>query len=203
MLNHRLTLPLFAPRVYLRDWREADLSAYARWMAPHNRWHELDGPYYPLPTADEINDLVTRARDSIRFNRWPTPRRRLPIIDRDTEALLGQVTWYWQSRETDWLSLGIALFDPQRWRQGLGYEALGLWCEYLWAAMPTIVRLDLRTWSGNTGMMRLAEKVGFVQEACFRQARIVRGKYFDGLAYGILRTEWSARYPQGFADQWS
>lgn len=36
--------------------------------------------------------------------------------------------------------------------------------------------LDLRTWSGNHGMMRLAEKLGFLQEACFRKARIVRGE---------------------------
>jgi putative hydrolase of HD superfamily len=41
--------------------------------------------------------------------------------------------------------------------------------------MPKLVRLGLDTWSGNVRMMRLAEKLGFVQEACFRMARIVRG----------------------------
>ena len=52
--------------------------------------------------------------------------------------------------------------------------------------------------SGNHGMMRLAEKLGFLQEARFRKARIVRGEYYDGLGYGVLREEWRACYPEGF-----
>ena len=32
-----------------------------------------------------------------------------------------------------------------------------------------------------------------------RRARIVDGDYYDGLGYGILREEWAARYPRGFA----
>ncbi|MCP4426555.1 MAG: GNAT family N-acetyltransferase, partial [Chloroflexi bacterium] len=83
-------------------------------------------------------------------------------------------------------------------RRGIGYEALGLWCEYLWTAVPAIVRLDIRTWSGNIGMMRLAEKLGFKEEARFRDARIVNGDYYDGMGYGILREEWQALYPHGF-----
>jgi putative hydrolase of HD superfamily len=47
-------------------------------------------------------------------------------------------------------------------------------------------------------MMRLAEKLGFLQEACYRQARIVEGKYYDSVGYGILRTEWNLTYPGGF-----
>ena len=64
--------------------------------------------------------------------------------------------------------------------------------------IPDIVRLDLRTWSGNTGMMRLAEKLGYKLEAVFRKARIVEGTYYDGLGYGVLREEWRTLYPHGF-----
>lgn len=120
------------------------------------------------------------------------------IADRASDALIGVAAWYWIGQETNWPAIGIALFDPASWGQGLGYAALGCWCEYLWAALPQIVRLDLRTWSGNYGMMRLAEKLGFQQEARFRKARIVRGDYYDGLGYGVLRDEWRARYPDGF-----
>ena len=48
-------------------------------------------------------------------------------------------------------------------------------------------------------MMRLAQKLGYREEARFRNARIVDGHYYDGMGYGILREEWAARYPQGFA----
>jgi len=109
------------------------------------------------------------------------------------------VSWYWQSQETHWLSVGLVIYDPAYWGQGRGYDALGLWSDYLFQALPAIVRLDLRTWSGNGGMMRLAEKLGYQLEARFRQARIVNGRYYDGLGYGVLREEWARRYPRGFA----
>ena len=47
-------------------------------------------------------------------------------------------------------------------------------------------------------MIHLAEKIGFQEEARFRMARIVKGEYFDGLGYGILREEWQQHYPNGF-----
>lgn len=45
--------------------------------------------------------------------------------------------------------------------------------------------------------MRLAENLGYVEEARFRRARIVAGAYYDGMCYGVLREEWEARYRGG------
>jgi putative hydrolase of HD superfamily len=47
-------------------------------------------------------------------------------------------------------------------------------------------------------MMKLAEKVGFTLEARFRNARIVDGKYYDSIGYGILKSEWIHKHPDGF-----
>jgi putative hydrolase of HD superfamily len=141
---------------------------------------------------------MKKLRKDIESNDWPSPRRRLAMIHQEDKKFLGTVSWYWVSEETNWLAVGIAICDPDYWKRGLGYEALGLWSEYLLQAMPELVRLDLRTWSGNTGMMRLAEKLGYKQEACFRKARIVNGEYYDSIGYGVLREEWEANYPGGF-----
>jgi RimJ/RimL family protein N-acetyltransferase len=184
--------------VILRDWRLDDLESYRAWMQPGQRWQEFDGPYYPRPSPEKVDEQVERLRQTILIGDWPEPRTRLVIADRTADTLLGSVSWYWIGQGTNWLAIGISLFDPSTWGQGIGYEALGLWCEYLWTAMPQIVRLDLRTWSGNFGMIRLAEKLGFQREACFRKARIVGGAYYDGLGYGVLREEWRERYPWGF-----
>jgi putative hydrolase of HD superfamily len=46
------------------------------------------------------------------------------------------------------------------------------------------------TWSGNPGMIRLANKLGFVQEGCRRQGCNVMGKFYDIIELGILREEW-------------
>jgi len=194
------TLPLHGASISLRDWQLGDLEPYAYWLRPDHRWHELDGPYYHDLDEDEIPGVVEHKRAEIEAAKR-TPRNGLAIADAATDRLLGAVKWYWQSQETLWLSIGIVIYDPHDWGQGIGYQALGLWSEYLLASMPELVRLDLRTWSGNTGMMRLAEKLGYREEARFRMARIVNGRYYDGLGYGVLREEWIERYPQGFAAQ--
>ena len=70
--------------------------------------------------------------------------------------------------------------------------------DYLFSHFPDWVRLDLRTWLGNHGMIGLTTKLGYQQEACFRNARIVDRNLYDGLGFGILREEWQALFPDGF-----
>lgn len=188
-------------KVTLRDWRSSDLDPYALWLAPGHRWQDLDGPYYAKPSIDKVLGIVEKKRTELEAGELPSPRTNLAVADRDVDEMIGMVTWAWESRETDWLTVGIVVFDPAHWGRGLGYEALGLRSDYLFREMPEIVRLDLRTWSGNVGMMRLAEKFGYLQEARFRKARIVAGRYYDGLGYGVLREEWEQLYPAGFAER--
>jgi RimJ/RimL family protein N-acetyltransferase len=185
--------------ISLRDWRVSDLERQAYWMRPEHAWQELDGPYYPGPTLDEIPEITARMRAKLEAGDLPTPRTSLAIAKAAHDTLIGCVTWYWESVETNWPAAGISIYDPAYWQRGIGYQALGLWTDYLFRELPTIVRLDLRTWSGNHGMMRLAEKLGYREEARFRRARIVGGQYYDGLGYGVLREEWEQLYPGSFS----
>jgi putative hydrolase of HD superfamily len=187
------------PNIRLRDISENDLTAYRYWQQPGHDWQALDGPYYPKLTQEEVEKLIETLKEYIATSDWPEVRTRLMIADQHTDKLLGSVSRYWISQETHWAALGIVIFDSAWWRKGLGYEALGLWMDYLFSQFPEWVRLDLRTWSGNQGMIRLAQKLGYRQEACFRKARIVEGDYYDGLGFGILRDEWSSQFPDGFA----
>lgn len=178
--------------VVLRDWIQADIEVYKSWLEPHHEWHNFDGPYYPVTREDAERRIFEVKRD-LEKNKFFAPRSRLVIADKKSNKLIGTVNCYWESKETNWLSAGISLFDPTTWGKGFGYEALTLWVDYLFEKYPEIVRLDFRTWSGNVGMMKLALKLGFIEEARFRKARIVNGQYYDGLAYGILREEWQRR----------
>jgi RimJ/RimL family protein N-acetyltransferase len=185
--------------IKLRDWQLSDVDVYRHWQQPGAEWQKYDAPYEPAPVPAEIDETITRLTYAIEHNRWPSPRRRVVIADVDTDQLLGDVSWYWYSEATNWLRIGITLYDPAHWGRGIGYEALGLWCDYLWRSFPQIVRIDLATWSGNEGMMRLAAKLGFQEEARYRKARIVDGVYYDSLGYGILREEWNEQFPEGFS----
>ena len=190
---------LVGNKIVLRDWHLVDLRHYAHWLEPGHRWKELDGPYYPLPDALKRAERIEEKRELLRTGDWPEPRRELVIAAAGSDEFLGRVVWNWYSEETLWLMVGIDLYDPSRWGDGRGFEALGLWVDYLFINLPGIVRVDLRTWSGNTGMIRLSHKLGFEEEARFRKARVVDGVYYDGLGFGVLREEWEATYPDGFA----
>ena len=185
--------------ILVRDWQLSDLERYAHWQQPGHTWQDFDGPYFARLRAEEIPEMIRQLREKVEAQAWHVVRRTLVIARKSDDALIGRVNWYWQCQEMNWLSIGVAVYDPANWRQGIGFEALGLWCDYLWATMPTIVRLGLATWSGNVRMMRLAEKLGFQEEARYRKARIVNGRYYDSMGYGILREEWETLYADGFA----
>ena len=184
-------------RIHLRDLRLDDLPAYREWMLPHQRWHETDGPYYEKDTVEEVDERIEDLRERIEAveagKPWPDPRARLVIADRETDALVGTVSRYWVMKECHWPAIGIAIFDPENWGRGLATEALALWVDYLFQREEKFHRLDLRTWSGNYGMLRVAEKLGFSLDARFREAVLVKGERFDNLGYGYLRSDWEAK----------
>lgn len=176
-------------KIKLRDWQVEDIPEFSHWIQPHHQWHDLDGPYYKI-TESEAKEKIDVLQAQIKEGKFTTPRYRLVIADLKTNKLLGTVSSYWESKETNWLCAGVTLYSPETWGKGIGFEALSLWIDYLFEQHTKIVRLDLRTWSGNQGMMKLAEKLGFKKEACFRKARIVANEYYDSIGYGILREEW-------------
>lgn len=194
-----VALPMVGKRIVLRDWVLEDVASYREHVRPGREWQRLDGPYYARATEEESERGLQRLAERIESGELSQPRTNLVIADAETDLLLGRVSRYWQSEETWWLSVGIVIFESSKWGKGIGYEALGLWSEYLLDSIPELVRLDLRTWSGNIGMMRLAEKLGYQLEARFRNARVVDGEFYDGLGYGVLREEWRTAFPGGFA----
>ncbi len=185
-------------RVELRDWKKKDLNLYTEWSKPGHKWQEFDGPYYKR-SFEKLESNIAKLEEKIINQGFSYPRARQVISLKETDDFIGTVSCYWESIETNWLCAGISLYDEKYWGKGLGYEALGLWVDYLFESYPDIIRLDLRTWSGNMGMIKLAEKLGFKLEARFRKARIVNGEYFDSLGYGVLKDEWLDSFPEGFA----
>lgn len=176
-------------RVRLRDWQAGDLAPYKYWQKPGHLWQEFDAPYLRDPYQDRSRALADAVKLRLEKEDFDGPRMDLVIADQRTDVLLGFVSSSWEVREANWLCIGIVLFNNQVWGKGMGAEALRLWAGYLFRERPALTRLDMRTWSGNAALIALAGKVGFRQEACFRQALVVKGQLHDGLGFGILRTE--------------
>jgi len=193
-----MNIKIEGQKIQLRDWQLKDVPIYEHWRTGWQEWMNYDAPYYKSNDEKLSSEYKQKLTERIKKQEFSEPRRNLVIADMETNVMIGMVSWYWESKETNWMCVGIVIYDEAHWGKGIGYEALGLWCQYLWDSFSEIVRLDLRSWSGNAGMMRLAEKLGFQLEATFRKARIVKGKYYDSVGYGVLREEWVELFPGGF-----
>lgn len=88
-----------------------------------------------------------------------------------------------------WWDLGILIFDPAYWNRGVGTRALGLWVQdtFDWTDAHVVT---VTTWSGNTRMIRSAQKLGFAECMRVRQARLYGGQRYDSVRLDLLRGEW-------------
>ena len=135
-------------------------------------------------------DYIKSLRDRIKQKEPKILEKKNLIVNEENNELIGEVNWYWKSEETDWMEIGIVIFNREYWGKGIGFIALKLWIDKIFKLFPEILRLGLSTWSGNIRMIKLAEKLRFKKEAEFRKARIVDHKYYDSISFGILKEEW-------------
>ncbi|MBS7527037.1 GNAT family N-acetyltransferase [Fusibacter paucivorans] len=183
-------------KLLLRPLTLDDLEAYRKCTHPSNTYHQYNGPYFKQATASEHEASINTLKERLIAGDDNALQNKKLIVDAETNALIGQVNWYWKSIETNWLEVGIVIFNENYWGHGIGYKALKLWIDEILRANEKLVRIGLTTWSGNQRMMALAEKLGLKKEAVYRKARIVKGEYYDSVSYGILRDEWETLYHQ-------
>lgn len=138
-------IKLIGRKIILRDPKLSDLEEFDYWIQPGNEWQKKDGPYYPRPSKKEITEILCKWEQSINAQNWPDLRQRLVVVDDHKNIVIGMVSRYWISEETNWSAIGIAIYDPELWGKGFGYEAMGTWCQYLFDNESKFIRLDLRT----------------------------------------------------------
>jgi RimJ/RimL family protein N-acetyltransferase len=180
--------------VVVRAYEEGDLEAYRRWLQPDQDWHRWDGPYFAKLSPFEIDERLERFGSRIASGEYgaESPLTRAVIVMEDAPgAMVGSISWHWESEESDWRRMGLTVYDPATRGRGVGTEALRIWTDYLFATTE-VVRLDYSTWSGNSRMLGVGHRLGFVEEARFRDAREVRGARYDSVVMGVLRAEWDA-----------
>ena len=170
--------------VTLRTTVESDLFDYERWDDPALPAMRSDGPWYP----DQSLDRVIASR-----RRWLAGDRKPPYrfleVDAADRAHIGWVTAYLRRDDPHMTEFGIGIYEHDRWGGGIGTEACRLWVDYLFEAHG-LARLGFSTWSGNPGMLRIGEKLGFSIEARIRNGCEVDGRFYDRIRMGILRREW-------------
>ncbi len=174
--------------IILRNLKISDLDEYFDLNKPSREYHKFNGPYYEKETEEELLERIEKMRTSLK--KGEVSFNKMIIANENNDEYIGEVTWHYKSKETNWIEIGIVVCNEKYWGKGVGAKALKLWVSKLFLEKTEIVRLGLTTWSGNERMMKLSEKLGFVCEARYRKARIVNGEYYDSVSYGVLREEW-------------
>ena len=147
-------------------------------------WKQYDAPYYDdyqhFPNFQEFK--LQKSESTLNNS------NRLGIFVDD--KLVGTVSRYWVCKQTRWMELGICIYDNKFWNSGIGKAAMLQWIDRTFQDYLELEHLGLTTWSGNFGMMKLAEKLRMKKEAHIPKVRYYQGVYYDSVKYGILREEW-------------
>ena len=176
--------------IILRELEIKDLEDYLYWNHPLREFHKFNGPYFTKDNEDELTKYVASLKERFLKGEKNVVKNKKIIANKDTDEIIGLVSWYWKSEETLWIEVGIVIFNEEFWGNRIGYNALKMWIDEIFEQNPQIVRIGLSTWSGNKRMMKLSEKLGLKKEALYRKARIVNNEYYDSVSYGILKEEW-------------
>ena len=167
----------------LRRWRVDDAPAFTRACQDGeiSRWI----PVIPRPYG--LGDAVEFLAEA--DEEWRTgSSRAFAIVDRD-DRLLGAVTLH--GPEGHLAEIGYWLVPTARGR-GVATRAVRLLTRYAFRADPALVRIGLRTLSGNVASGAVARRAGFALEGVLRSLEPVRGELADVVVYSLLRSETGA-----------
>lgn len=184
--------PLSDHQLVLRSVVHEDLSElYDLIYSEENpEWKQWDAPYYPLERESyERFELHTYTR--LEADQKAARPDSIRVIEVDGQ-IVGMISYYIEDPLSMWIEMGIIIYKPSRWGQGIGTRSLYLWSSHLFENLP-IVRVGLTTWSGNERMIRSARKIGMQMEGRLRKCRFVNGEYYDSIRMGMLREEWEQK----------
>ncbi len=174
---------LVTERLHLREIVDADAEAL---FAIHGdpatmRWFGHD----PLPDLDAARRLVqvfASWRDQL------NPGHRWALERRDAPGLIGTCGLFAWNRQWRRCTVGYELAAGQ---QGRGYmhEALCAVLDWGYAEME-VHRIEAQIHPDNAPSLRLARRLGFVEEGRLREIARWGGRQHDMLQFSLLRHEW-------------
>ena len=165
--------------IILRYINESDIADYERWTTIETEWNNWDAPW----EDDDLNEFAERQTAHLKF--VPETFTKLEI-ETITGQHIGWVTKYNIDEVKEKTAVGIDIPPINDRGKGYGHNALSLFMAYLF---ETEEILYIQTWSGNSPMLRLAEKIGFIEIERKINIRMVKGEYYDALTFAISKED--------------
>ena len=181
--------------VILRDMIESDIEDYVRWFTVEREWENWDAPWEKEDASEETERKKwTEYYESVKDCPDDAHRRKFEIEWNGRH--IGWVSSYCIDENYEWVgktkdgqtvyhAIGIDICEPDLYGNGIGTKTLRAYLNYFFE--NGLDELYIQTWSGNTRMIRCAEKLGF--EECDRDVGEieVNGQKYDGLTFKIKK----------------
>lgn len=140
-------------------------------------------PWRPIPPGSAASHYAISDPDD--------NMAKFSVVTADGDELAGEASLWRIDTFNRSAHVGIAL-RPAYQGKGLGTDAVGVLCHYGFVVLG-LNRLQVETLADNDGMLKAAQRNGFVREGVVRQAGWLMGGFADEVILGLLADEWGQR----------
>lgn len=163
---------------------------------------DLAGPYTSWFEDQEVckynsHGKFAKTEDYFRsfFNSFNTEDHVIWAICHTTDGHIGNISLQGLSFINRNAEFAILMGDRRHWHRGVALEAGRILFQHGFTKL-NLERIYCGTAATNTGMRKLAERLGMIQEGCRRNHLFLDGEWVDMLEYGILKKDFPAGVPE-------
>ncbi|MET8570889.1 GNAT family protein [Streptomyces sp. NPDC004783] len=138
------------------------------------------GPWRPISPGSKDPRLVV---DETRQGSVP-----FSVVELAGGTLVGTATLWGIDDHNRSAHIGLGLLPDARGK-GYGTDVVAVLCHYGFVVRG-LQRLQIETLADNFGMLRAAERNGFVREGLLRSSAWVLGEFLDEVLLGLLAQDW-------------
>jgi len=173
--------------VRLRSYTEADHNALKDGFNTVELLRTATGrPAYPNPDSPKVWEWIQEGRKNKK-------QFYFAIETLDDNTLIGNIDFKNVDFAMRHAELGIAITDIANRGKGYGSDAIRVLLGYGFREL-NLHRVELVVNGYNSHALQTYEKLGFVLEATWREARYQDLKYYDVHVLSMLEPEWRKRY---------
>ncbi|MHA2297277.1 MAG: GNAT family N-acetyltransferase [Candidatus Hodarchaeales archaeon] len=173
--------------IILREQRESDLQHFIEMKntLETQGWSKTLPPDHTIPMFEK--SFRKRELD------LDPKEGKFVIEEKITSDIVGIITYTDLERRFS-TTIGIITFQKY-WGKGYALDAQEVLLKFLFHELGVRV-VRLWTHSGNVGMVKLAQKSGFIIAGRLRENIYKNGQLFDNLLMDLLREEYYERHPE-------
>lgn len=169
--------------IKLKKFEDEDLKKIKEWYTDMIEWKLWDAPWEEVEYDEDKQRMYRKQRTD-----------NLPCFEYEiiySKKHIGWISAYYMTddfrynglKKTNNIAIGIDIPDESMRGKGIGVQAIKEYLKYFKELGYS--KIYTQTWSGNTRMIHVAEKVGFMEINRFKGIRNVNGKKYDALTFVI------------------